>query len=369
MPHLSRKPCLLFLTTLVFTLPVYSQELEEGRPKGLPLNADGDEKDVTGWTIHFDNDLLIPGSRDQDYTGGLGITVAGSAVRDAWWSLDGLLGIINRATGFEQLADSPYRLHAAQFGLLVFSPSDISSHQSIYDDRPFANLIYMANSRRYINTASDAVYQSTFTLGVLGTDIGADIQNGIHKLVGSQPPEGWDHQISAGGEPTFQYSVNRQALLASNFQASRTEYELKYTAAGSVGYITEMNLSLGGRWGLLNTPWWSFTPENADYASQPAPVIGNAAIGEAANELYVWGGIKLRARLYNAFLQGQFRDSDVTFSSGDIRHLVGEAWVGITGQRKADRISYVIRFQTKEIKEGTGARDPVWAGFIFSHDM
>jgi len=39
---------------------------------------------------------------------------------------------------------------------------------------------------------------------------------------------------------------------------------------------------------------------------------------------------KLRARLYNALLQGQFRDSDLEYSYGDMRPLIGEACAGVT---------------------------------------
>jgi len=328
-------------------------------PKGIPLDDNGQEKFNAGWTLHLDNDLLVPGRRDQDYTGGLGITFAGRRAQESWWSLDPAIEWLDKGIQFGPGGTvESYELHAQQIGLIVFSPSDIDDADINYEDRPFANLVYVSNSRRYISAADASVYQSTLTLGLLGTRIGPEIQNGIHKLTDSNTPSGWDQQISDGGEPTFQYSLSRQSLLTSNFQDVATEYEVKYNLAASVGYISEASIALSGRWGIINTPWWSFTPENVDYASQPAPVIGDS-VREGVSELFLWGGFKLRVRAYNAFLQGQFRDSEVTFDSDEIRHLLAETWLGVTQQIKNYRLSYVVRYQSKEIKSGAGARAPV----------
>ncbi|MBB3060090.1 lipid A deacylase LpxR family protein [Microbulbifer rhizosphaerae] len=336
-------------------------------PEGLPLGEDGLEKPFSGWSFYFDNDLLIPGaSRDQDYTAGVGVTFSGRKAAEGWWSLDPLLGAADSLLPLE--TDDFYRLHAMQFGVLMFSPTDIASSEAIYDDRPFANLAYLSNSRLYVRDADEPVYQTAFTLGVMGSQLGATLQDRVHRVVGSDLPNGWDHQVSDGGELTFQYTAGRQALLASNFQSERTEYEIKYTSSASIGYISETSLSLTGRWGLINTPWWSFTPENGDYSSRPAPVIGES-VRRGVGELYLWGGVKVRARAYNAFLQGQFRESDVTFSSGELNHLLGEAWLGVTAQLQRYRLSYVLRYQNREIKSGAGARSPLWAGIIISYDL
>lgn len=363
-----RLPALIFMIAFIMNNAALAQD-DFPDLEGLPLDDSGQEKYLAGWGLHMDNDLFIPGGgRDQDYTGGLGFTLAGRIAETSWWSLDPLLGGIDQLIDLRGHFTRPRAtLHAAQLGVIVFSPSDIDSDSAIYDDRPFANLAYLSNSRRYIAADDRPVYQSVFTLGVIGSGIGKGVQNSIHKVSGSTPPNGWDHQISDGGEPTFQYALSRQALLATNEQRGNTEYEFKYNIGGSVGYITETSLSLSGRWGRINTPWWSFTPENSDYNSQPAPVVGNS-LGRHQREVFLWGGVKVRARAYNAFLQGQFRDSDVTFDHGEINHVIGEAWLGLTTQFGASRWSYVVRYHTKEIKEGSGARNPLWAGILFSMD-
>ena len=58
----------------------------------------------------------------------------------------------------------------------------------------------------------------------------------------------------------------------------------------------------------------------------------------------------------------------MTFSSSELEHLIGEAWVGLTKQVENYRVSYVVRYQTNEIKEGVGSHNSLWAGVTASID-
>lgn len=343
--------------------------LEDGRPRGLPLDASGREKWDAGWTLMVDNDLLSFSDRDLDYTGGLAVTVAGRRAEEAWFSLDPLVGWVEPLLPPAPRA-SATPLHAWQAGLLVFTPEDLNNRDPLPRDRPYASLLFVANSRTYVTHPLEPVYEASVVVGMLGLDVAKALQRGIHKgLDLDRVPRGWNHQISEGGEPTFRVVLARQALLASSFQSREREHELKWRAEASVGYLTEASVSVSGRWGLINTPWWSFAPERADYVSQPAPVVGDA-VRAGTRELYAWGGVKLRARAYNAFLQGQFRDSAVTIDAGRMERLIGEGWLGVTWQVSArDRLSYVIRYQTAEIEDGPASGDLLWAGVAFSRDL
>ena len=346
--------------------------LEGGLPRGLPLDAEGLEKYNAGSTIAFDNDLLSFGDRDFDYTGGGVVTLTGRRAKESRFSLDRVLSPLDRLVPATK-RDWPvplFTLHSRQIGLIAFTPDDLNEPAPIVDDRPYASLAFIANARTFVSDPTQPVYETTFTLGVLGLDLAKAIQRGIHEgLDLDEVPEGWDHQISDGGEPTFRFTWARQSLLASNFQSDEREYELKWRLEASAGYLTEGSVALSGRWGRINTPWWSFTPERADYASQPAPVIGTA-LRENVRELYVWAGVKARLRAYNAFLQGQFRSSDVEFSSNEIEHVNVEAWIGVTWQiSTVFRLSYAARYQTAELEQGPGSRDLRWAGFIVSRDL
>lgn len=70
----------------------------------------------------------------------------------------------------------------------------------------------------------------------------------------------------------------------------------------------------------------------------------------------------LRYRLYNAILQGQFRDSDVEFSRSDLNPLIGEAWIGVTKELgNGLQVSLVFRARSRELKVGPS---PSWGGVI-----
>ena len=345
--------------------------LEDGRPRGLPLGANGVEKHNAGWTLAFDNDLLSFADRDFDYTGGLAITFAGNRAKEWWFSLDPAAAWLDPLVPSAGATQAPFLLHSLQTGLIAFTPSDLNNHDPLPLDRPYASLLFVANSRTFVAHPAQPVYETSFTLGVLGLDAAKAIQRSIHTgLSQNRVPEGWGHQISDGGEPTLRFTWARQSLLASNFQLRATEFELKWRTEVSAGYLTEASVALSGRWGVLNTPWWSFTPERADYISQPSPVVGDAAIRAGVREVYLWGGVKVRARGYNVFLQGQFRDSEVEVEADRVERLVGEAWVGLTWQMsQAYRVGYVVRYQTREIKDGPASRDLLWAGLVFSRDL
>jgi len=340
--------------------------LEDGRPRGLPLDDSGAEKRNAGWTLAVDNDMIGTSGSDHDYTGGAAVTFAGSRVRD--WPFS--LGFA--ADWFSKLAfdhERVYPLHALQIGLLAFTPDDLNATRPITDDRPYASLLFLSNSTTLVRGPLEPVDSTTFSFGVLGLPLAGAIQEFIHEENDlNEVPEGWEHQISNGGEPTLRISWARQSLLASNFQRAATEYELKWARQASVGYQTEAAVSVSGRWGRINTPWWSFTPDRAEYVSEPAPVIGSST-RPGARELYLWAGAKVRLRAYNAFLQGQFRSSEVEVEADGIERWVAEAWVGITWQFAPRwRVSYVLRHQTPELKGGAGDRSLTWGGLILSRD-
>ncbi|MGH8446835.1 MAG: lipid A deacylase LpxR family protein [Solimonas sp.] len=336
--------------------------------KGVVLDEFGSERMDTGWTFYFDNDTLTPTKRDEDYTGGIAITLAGRRAQKMWVSLDRPLGWIDRL--FVPNADKAFQLHSIQFGSIAFTPGDITDPDIRDGDRPYASLAYIANGRSYISSDEGTVYHTSFSVGVLGTKLVPEFQRDFHQAIGARKPQGWDHQISDGGEPTFRYTLTRQDLQLHGDTAGRTRYEIKSATAGSVGYLTEGSVALSWRWGRINTPWWAGPPDRVEYIAEPAPATGGSVMNPGSRELYVWGGVKAHARLYNAFLQGQFRDSDLDYSASDVRPLIGEAWIGVTAQVYEEyRLSWVMRYQSSELKPEPGDRSLLWGGIVLSHDL
>ena len=73
------------------------------------------------------------------------------------------------------------------------------------------------------------------------------------------------------------------------------------------------------------------------------------------------------ARGYNVFLQGQFRDSEVTYDSDQLNHMIVEAWLGYTQSFASGwRLSYVLRGHTSEVREGAADRNLLWGGLIIA---
>lgn len=330
---------------------------EKGLPRPNANHAVNYSSKVQSWGFSFDNDILVPGSRDQDYTYGINVNFAGNQAQQHWLSLHKPLHIFNRAIGLKASRNAQ-SAHKIEYGLFGFTPEDIQQAEANADDRPYASLIYVSSSSEFYDFSRDISWNSTITVGLLGLNIVGKLQEEVHKITDSDEPQGWDHQISEGGELTARYTIARQSLLYQ----SRLGVEIKSSLQASVGYITEASWSLGGRFGKIHTPWVSFNPERVSYGEQSAQTTKTKL-----REHYLWAGIAVKARAYNAFLQGQFRSSDVSYDSNELRHGIIEAWLGYTfALTNGYRISYSLRGHTSEIKSGNGDRNVLWGGINLS---
>lgn len=312
----------------------------------------------TSRSFAFDNDMLVPGSRDQDYTYGLNLTFAGKGVESHRASTHEPLAWLDQGIGLDRRVNAAIESSKIEYGLFGFTPEDITLAEPGSGDRPYASLVYVSSTRERYDPSRQVSWQSSLTVGVMGLGLVGEIQQWVHAGTGSDRPEGWDSQISEGGEPTARYSIARQRLVFK----SDAGLEIKSTLQGSVGYITEASWSLSLRIGKLHSPWVSFNPELTSYGEKsiPSDVSG-------VSEHYFWTGISLKARAYNAFLQGQFRDSPVTYDSDELNHGIVEAWAGYTiALAEGYSFTYSIRGHTSELKSGVGDRNLLWGGLLIT---
>ena len=318
----------------------------------------------TGWALYIDNDLFALRSSDQDYTGGFSLTLAGKRAQEYDFSIDPALQWTNKLTGINTLhAAKDRQLHSIEFGFTVFTPESITDLELQSGDRPYASLLYLSNTEESIDLDNDSAWISTLTLGVIGSNLISDVQTELHKAIGSDTPVGWDNQISDGGELTFRYSLAKQNLVHYDY-SGENKLEVSTTAQASVGYLTEASFGLAARVGDFDTPWYSFRPQFNDYSEKSTSLAG---LQKPVSELYFWGGVNIHARAYNSFLQGQFKHSEITYSSNQVRNLVFDAWLGVTKQFKNGwRLSYLLRGQSSEVKFGKADRSVVWGGLILS---
>lgn len=325
------------------------------------------EKDRTGWALYIDNDLLTGGDNDQDYTGGIAITLSGARAAEHSLSVFGWLTALNSFSGLERVYRDRnlFQRHNFEIGFTLFTPVDISTSEPIADDHPYASLFFVSNTQQTVLPDQHVSYQSSLTVGFLGLELAEDVQGLIHNLTGSDKPQGWANQVSAGGEPTARYGVSRLKthFLRQGRRGLRTE--LKTSLEANIGFSTDVAAGVSWRWGRINTPWWSYNPHQAEYINLGAPMTSSGASG-GRREFYVWAGASLKYRFHNAILQGQFRDSEVTFERSELEPVIAEAWIGVTREfRGGYSASLFLRGRSQEIRSLSGD-PPVWGGIIFS---
>lgn len=286
--------------------------------------------------------------------GGLAISLLGQRAVEYPFSLDSARHQVDKLLGHDQLycGKCSTEQHSFEFGLVSFTPKYTASPFPVVDDRPYSSLLFISNSYKGIIPERRVAYHSTLTIGVLGLRAAETMQQFFHGLVGQSGANGWSNQISEGGELTARYSFSRQNTRAHRHLDQGTSYEANTMFGGSIGYITEVGLGLSARAGKIHSPWWSFNPHQTESIHIGAPIL--SADKEAAGvERYFWAGINFKYRAYNALLQGQFRESAVTFTHDELNPWIVETWVGYTrsfGRRY--RANITIRASTPELKIG-----------------
>ncbi|HSN73450.1 MAG TPA: lipid A-modifier LpxR family protein [Steroidobacteraceae bacterium] len=310
----------------------------------------------SGAIIAIDNDLFAISNRDRDYTGGLSLSLPhlDEAVR---WNPRRWLGPLARSRGEE------FEFGTLQLQVVAFSPAELERPDVQPDDRPYASLWAVTGARQRVsNDGRHAVFAS-LTVGALGLRVTETLHRAVHRASDTELPEGYDHQISAGGEPTARLMVARRRLLAGGEIGPGSDVWL--TAAGSVGYLTETWLGLSARFGDRGTPWWSSGADLADYAA--APAFGIRALG---GERTIDMGVRVTVRAYNAFLEGQFRHSDLRVDRSNIEPVIARAWIGVTVSTLSGmRWFYRLTAQSAELRSGPAARVHYWGSLGFDRSF
>ncbi len=324
-----------------------------------PIISLENKKIKSSWALALDNDALAFGDRDRDYTFGMNLTYSGTRASDAIISLKTPLAGIDDSLGLEEVTENSQSHYSVETGIYGFTPADTSQREINNRDRPYASMFYFSSSHDRIDSENNIAWKTTLTIGALGLGIAGKLQSATHELISAKEARGWNHQISDGGELTGRYVIARQHYLESFSQS----LEVKSTLQASVGYLTEASWSLSFRSGKIISPWATFNPDLTTYGEKSTYSNNTTSF----NEHYFWAGLTLKARLYNAFLQGQLRDTDWSYAHESLRPIIMEAWAGYTyAFKEGYRISYVLRAQTSEIKSGDGNRNMVWGGLIFA---
>jgi hypothetical protein len=297
---------------------------------------------LTGVSLTHDNDLIYElGTRrqnyDRNYTGAFSLTLYGDGVHQL--HLDMPLRAINRLLGaraLRALRDST-RTHFYSVSLLGsgFTPDSLNTPDPIPNDRPYSSLIGVSVRRVSVSPKD---YKSALTtelvVGMLGLNGAKAIQTKIHELLRDPPqkpepylPEGWHNQISHGGEPTALYRVGWNHFLFGDAPQPKSQKHFQAAAglAGTIGYYTTLAADMGFRLGTFQSEFWEYTSSTTSTANQN---LGQNGHRGSRMEYFLYSNIRPRATIYNALLQGQFRQTRLRISSRNIERLQIEYELG-----------------------------------------
>lgn len=309
-----------------------------------------------GVAIQLDNDLFTGTGRDSDYSWGATLTFAAPQAPRVLAPVEAARRAF--AARLPRSDERPRVSRATQIGLIAMTPENLTASEALEDDRPYASLVFATTAELRIFERAGRARFTSFTVGALGLPVADVSQRAVHEVMGGKIPNGWDHQVSDGGEPTARVAWAEQWLIGGASEPRGRE--LKLTVGGSAGYLTEAGAAVSMRWGRIRTPWWSFNPELGDYGAAPiAPITGFGI--DAPPEIYGFVGARVKARAYNALLQGQFRSSDVRVASDDVARIQAEAWAGVTSNWSEWRVTYAVHVASREVTPEPAARTLVWA--------
>ncbi len=341
----------------IFCIAVIGIITASAAEEGADKEKGGENRKGIGF--YFDQDLLTPAlNEDRDYTMGVAIEFFWKSKPKFAGILDDALMMINRKF-LRPKDDDKYR-RSLIIGSVNFTPDDLANSSSIFNDRPYASLLYLGSKGVVAIKSRNNVLGTELQVGFLGLNIAKTVQTGIHSYnrkiyQRDEPvePKGWNHQISDGGELTLKYRVS----YGEQISQENRYWDLAYTADVSVGYQSNASLGMQARLGYINSEFWTL-PYDPINRGNFLPSTGSRS------ELYFWAAYRARGVFYDALLQGQFRHSDVTFHSGDINRLIHEAGAGFTAAYKSMQFTFSRNFKSSELK-GAASRSHFWGGVYF----
>ncbi len=212
-------------------------------------------------------------------------------------------------------------VNAYMLGQTMNTPSDISIVVPNERELPYSTLLSLTNS--YVTVKTTYADRSSTSLGVVGpTAFGKETQKHVHKLLGSDEPQGWDSQLK--NEFVFQFSRARTWRLWAN---NSDRFDLLVSTELNVGTIqssvdTNITIRLGKDLissyatilfnssrttnpSAVNNGWYFYTGINGGYIFNQIFTDGNTYrnsrsidyqkeyIGATAGLSYSWASLSL----------------------------------------------------------------------------
>ena len=209
-PHASQStswdiPKLMVLTTMILLLLYQFADI-----------AWGEENNPWSHSFYFENDLFT--GTDSNYTNGVKYVLIspdlspkakkmGKIPRD-------VLRYIHKIPFIKNTPPQTSHKVEFAFGQNMYTPADISIHELIENDRPYAGWTYFATAYHHKSNLSEqrSVMDTVeLQLGMIGpVSLAEESQKFIHRLRDIGMPEGWDNQLS--NEPGLVIAWERKWL-------------------------------------------------------------------------------------------------------------------------------------------------------------
>lgn len=312
------------------------------------------EQQDRGIGIYIDQDFFIPFTNEnRDYTMGLAFEFFWEKDKGLY-PFDNLVRQTAELLGMKENANNI--VYSFMLGTLAYTPDDLADTQPIYNDRPYSSLIYLSNKR--VRADDKNAIAAEVLLGIIGTNFSRDAQSGFHslyrKIAGTKnpvEPRGWAHQISNGGELTMRLRLSNSRLQFS----SPGLWDLATTVGLSLGFQTNASASISVRLGEIKSKFWSlpFDPVNR----------GNFLPADPKSEWYFWSAFRTHLVGYDALLQGQFKHSEVKFTSNEIEHWVYDGALGITLGFAKSQLTISANAKSSDVK--IAARHHIWGSINY----
>ncbi|MFC1855453.1 lipid A-modifier LpxR family protein [Thermodesulfobacteriota bacterium] len=344
----------IFLLTAVFILMLSGKAFSAG-----------------GHYVDIENDVFLSSlalgelNEDRDYTMGVRLALTGDWADESLFTpLDALdLAIDENLNGGEYTKE----IFSRQFilGSENYTPDDLREYAPIYDDRPYASILYLSTVKFKVNEAKNKMLITDLRVGALGLGLAENTQTWLHEMMNDNDtkaphtPRGWPNQISEGGELTGLYSVT-YLRKRKKLDGQLVDLEIvtghNVRAGYNVGYNYIVNIKLG-----------KFDKDNFIHNIDSVRALWNEAPSDSEHFAYVT--LRPHFVFYNALLNGQLRDSAYTLSSDEIRHFVFEGEVGCRSLFEGGLGFNIFAANiTSEISVGK-KRTHYWAGMSFDYTM
>jgi hypothetical protein len=335
--------------------------------------------------IGTDQDMFAPYNEDRNYTMGfeIGLVLNESMEKSPWFVLPKVRQGIDYIFGLKKLyqKSDAANIYLSSMNLLGsgFTPENLTLSGVDTTDRPYGSILALGSTRiTAFNEEASNPFVSRYTIstafyiGILGLDVAKEVQSHIHEnqwFGSTRPvPRGWDNQISDGGEPTLLYNVAILSPLVEIDHPEREEFHLFQSVlemGTQVGYYTNVSAGLQTRIGFHNTPYWMSSGNLINVSQAPVEDLNK----KSWFKWFIYTNLRARYVLYNALLQGQFKENVYDLDRSEIIPFVFELELGVSLQfwNKVTLLYKPIVMRTEEYKGAN--RNHIWGHLSIAYNL